>query len=527
MLALNGSAKFNGNVLQLTDGQMSGSAFSLSRLNITSFTTQFDVQLPNPNAGGFTFTITGPTTTPVSIAINLHSTHVFRVGMIYDGKTLKVTITDTVSNASTSQSYAMNIPGAVGESDAYIGFTASTAGATPNVLDWAFTPGVASAPSTPTGFSVASASATEAALTWSGGASTTSYVIERKTGAGAFVPIAQVLNAASFLDTGLIVGGQYTYRVLATNPAGSSGATLETSVTLPMPPSPATDVKATRVTATEVDLSWKNNATNAQGYRIFREFQTSSMTILVATLPPGSTSYQDSGLTPNTFYQYHVEAYNSAGYSGDGKLQLTTLPAGPAPAPPTGLTALGGIGQVALNWLEAPDANSYNIYRLTKSNGEGGLPIQTGVTTTFFTDTGLAAGVTYYYEITSVGTGGQGARSAQVSGTTLEPPAAFASGFANDGSLLAQSASGSVAGPLVRSDGPTTADVPAFLKAAADISALSTNAVTSPSDSQSSTENDDIVGSPSGFVAFTTATDWQPAMQDILDWAFVSLPAAL
>ena len=125
--------------------------------------------------------------------------------MIYDGKTLKVTITDTVSNASTSQSYAMNIPGAVGDSDAYIGFTASTAGATARqtILDWAFSPGVAGAPSTPTGFSVASASATEAALTWSGGASTTSYVIERKAGAGAFVPIAQVLNATSFLDTGL------------------------------------------------------------------------------------------------------------------------------------------------------------------------------------------------------------------------------------------------------------------------------------------------------------------------------------
>ena len=43
--------------------------------------------------------------------INLHSGHVFNVLMTYDGATLKVTITDTTTNVSATQSYAVDIAG--------------------------------------------------------------------------------------------------------------------------------------------------------------------------------------------------------------------------------------------------------------------------------------------------------------------------------------------------------------------------------------------------------------------------------
>lgn len=89
------------------------------------------------------------------------------------------------------------------------------------------------------------------------------------------------------------------------------------------------------------------------------------MTFLIATLPPGSTSYQDTTVTPNTLYQYHVELFNAAGFSGDSGLTVTTLPAGAAPAAPTGVTATAGAGQVTLSWTIDPNANSYNVYRST------------------------------------------------------------------------------------------------------------------------------------------------------------------
>jgi hypothetical protein len=78
--------------------------------------------------------------------INLHSGHQFQVHMTYDGTTLTVTTTD-VSGASNSptvtQSYPIDIPGIVGNSSAYIGFTGGTGGlaALQEIGSWMFTPG--------------------------------------------------------------------------------------------------------------------------------------------------------------------------------------------------------------------------------------------------------------------------------------------------------------------------------------------------------------------------------------------------
>jgi hypothetical protein len=63
VITKNGTAKINGSVLQLTDGNnmQAGSAF-FPQMNVSRFTTQFDFRLSIPNADGFTFAIqaTGP-----------------------------------------------------------------------------------------------------------------------------------------------------------------------------------------------------------------------------------------------------------------------------------------------------------------------------------------------------------------------------------------------------------------------------------------------------------------------------------
>ena len=75
-------------------------------------------------------------------SINLHSGHLFNVSMTYDGATLKVTIIDSATQASASQSYAVDIPTIVGASTAFVGFTGGTGGltATQNILNWTYTP---------------------------------------------------------------------------------------------------------------------------------------------------------------------------------------------------------------------------------------------------------------------------------------------------------------------------------------------------------------------------------------------------
>src|SRR5579871_743509 len=62
--------------------------------------------------------------------VNLHSGNPLAVAIGYDGTTLKMTITDTKTNASFSKSWAINIPAIVGASTAYVGFIGATGGLT-------------------------------------------------------------------------------------------------------------------------------------------------------------------------------------------------------------------------------------------------------------------------------------------------------------------------------------------------------------------------------------------------------------
>jgi hypothetical protein len=59
----------------------------------------------------------------------------------YDGTTLTLTLTDTVTNATFTASDAINIPATVGMNTAYVGFTAGTGGtvSTQNILNWTYT----------------------------------------------------------------------------------------------------------------------------------------------------------------------------------------------------------------------------------------------------------------------------------------------------------------------------------------------------------------------------------------------------
>jgi hypothetical protein len=198
-LQFNGRTKLNGTRLELTDGGASeaSSAWFTSPVNVQSFTTDFTFQLTNPNADGMTFTIQNVGTTalgstggglgyastvcnstsgigtsvavkfdlfqncqegnnstglytngasPTSPAtalgggVNLHSGDIFQVHMTYNGAALTMTITDTVTNATFTTSWTINIPAIVGGNTAFVGFTAGTGGQTAKqeIIGWTY-----------------------------------------------------------------------------------------------------------------------------------------------------------------------------------------------------------------------------------------------------------------------------------------------------------------------------------------------------------------------------------------------------
>ncbi len=159
------------------------------------------------------------------------------------------------------------------------------------------------------------------------------FKIERKTGAGGtYIQIATVnANVTSYSDIGLTANTTYYYRVRAYNSAGDSDYSNEASTTtlastsVPVAPS---NLSATAVSSSRIDLFWQDNSTNEEGFKIERKTGAGGTYIQIATVNANVTSYSDIGLTANTTYYYRVRAYNSAGDSDySNEASTTTLTA--------------------------------------------------------------------------------------------------------------------------------------------------------------------------------------------------------
>jgi serine protease len=98
-----------------------------------------------------------------------------------------------------------------------------------------------------------------------------------------------------------------------------------------------TDLTASSPLPSEVSLSWTDNATGEDGYKLERRTGGGGyQTVLI--LGPDTTSYIDTGLSGNTTYTYRVTAINNIGQSMDSATNtasVTTLATVPPP-PATG-----------------------------------------------------------------------------------------------------------------------------------------------------------------------------------------------
>jgi hypothetical protein len=95
----------------------------------------------------------------------------------------------------------------------------------------------------------------------------------------------------------------------------------------PVPAAPS-NLFATAISASEIDLSWTDNSSNETGFTIQRGPTTSGPWSQIATVGGNVTSYKNTGLNASTAYYYRVCAYNSNGSSSfAGPATATTAPA--------------------------------------------------------------------------------------------------------------------------------------------------------------------------------------------------------
>ena len=149
------------------------------------------------------------------------------------------------------------------------------------------------------------------------------------------------------------------------------------------PPAP-TNLSATAVSSSQINLSWTDNAANESGFRIERSADGAAFTE-IGVVTANVTTYADTSLSPATQYRYRVRAYNAIGPSPfTAPKSATTLPA------PTGLVAAHPSGRITLTWTDS-------------SNNETGFSIERSLDGRAFTQIATVAQNVSTYVDTSPG----------------------------------------------------------------------------------------------------------------------------
>ncbi|GEM_PF-2821831 len=190
-----------------------------------------------------------------------------------------------------------------------------------------------SAPPPPANLTVSGPAPSQASLTWSAPSGNvldiSGYKVERvREGDTAWSVLSwdTASNATSFSDSGLAPASTYTYRVSAINTMGtgpSSGNATYTTPGAAAAPGAPTGLAAKATTFSRIKLGWSPPADNGgspiTGYEIeramgdlsFGAFSNSTGALFFSF--GNATSFVDSGLAPNTTYNYTVFAENKAG----------------------------------------------------------------------------------------------------------------------------------------------------------------------------------------------------------------------
>ncbi len=132
-----------------------------------------------------------------------------------------------------------------------------------------------------------------------------------------------------------------------------------------------------------------------------------------ARLPVG-VCFSSDGTVYTTEDYYHTIRHVTGG-------NFQPLPP-PPPAAPTDLTATATYGQVALTWTASSGCSSATNYNVKRSTSSGGETTIGSTTNTTYTDTNVLDGTKYYYVVSALGAGGEGANSSEVSATPLFSP---------------------------------------------------------------------------------------------------------
>ena len=194
-----------------------------------------------------------------------------------------------------------------------------------------------------------------------------------------------------------LAGKDVVLTVHATGPKGKTSEwSNEVRLRVESPLAVPSDVKAAN-DPHGVKLTWRGMSPH---YRIFRATGDQPPQQLAES---DTADYLDSTIENGTHYRYFVQAVASELQQSDVAGPVEIVPAHEfPPAPPTGLSAVGGVNTIELAWERntETDFKGYNLYRSV----EGGpfVKLADVITAPTYSDHQVESGKKYRYSVSAV-----------------------------------------------------------------------------------------------------------------------------
>ena len=279
--------------------------------------------------------------------------------------------------ASTAYCYEVRAFRTTGNKRSYSAFSSVTCATTP----------AAPVPAAPSAAHAAPQQGRWIIVTWTDNSTNeTGFRVERAPAStGPWTSVATPVQNTTALNDFAFGAEEQTvcYRVFATNSYGDSPASNVFCTAVPATPS---NLAATLGSDGSVDLTWTDNSAVEDGFAVYRNGS------VVATLPPNTTGYHDTGLTPDVTYGYQVRATKDGGTSDNSNFVqvvfATTPPAAPANlgVQPTSSSSVYGL------WLDqSSNEAGFRVERSINGGASWMTAATTGTDEYYFGEAGLSA----------------------------------------------------------------------------------------------------------------------------------------
>jgi len=250
-------------------------------------------------------------------------------------------------------------------------------------------------------------------LSWTATTNTLSYEIYRGPSVTNFALLTTLdKSVLSWKDTGISSSTSYYYKVIAKGPSGVSSTSSDIKAIISQSCLPTTPslflTPACEVGNSVVNLSWVTDEVNTTRYEIFRNPPFPGVDRIYINDPQVKT-WTDTSVSPETTYNYKVEAVGPSGRSTQGYKSITTYncsPPGSFTLNEPNIYCQGSSPRADISGTASAYATSYNIYRYRLNPDDTVAETTTflNIITSPFTDRGFGNALSFdgYYDYVNI-----------------------------------------------------------------------------------------------------------------------------